>query len=156
MIQSRPRFFIFPRIWAFIHPASPDHPRSPGARSGTPDERKAGMGLLCRRENTRTLLSGRKSPSPSPRCSVAAGTIPRKSAGRLPELCRPSSHQSIFRRLAIFRPRATPPVAPRRHARQVFVHLPGRTWTRTTRRSRCSPRFLNKRWQPPPKTRSIC
>jgi hypothetical protein len=47
-VQSRPRFLVFPRIWAFIHPASPGHPRSPRARSETPDERKAGMGPLCR------------------------------------------------------------------------------------------------------------
>jgi hypothetical protein len=131
MAQSRPRFLIFPRIWAFIHPVSPGHPWSPVARSWTPDERKAGTDPLCRRENTQTLQSGRKSPSPSPRCSVAAGTTPRQSAGRLAELRRPSSHQPIFRRpacrLAIFRRRATPPVAPRRHAQQVFVHLPGRT-----------------------------
>jgi hypothetical protein len=46
--QSRFRFLVFPRIWALIHPVSPGHPRSPGARSGTPDERKAGMGPLCR------------------------------------------------------------------------------------------------------------
>jgi hypothetical protein len=38
----------------------------------------------------------------------------------------------------------------------VFVHLPGRIWTRTTRRSRCSPSFLKNRRQPPPKTRSTC
>jgi hypothetical protein len=40
-----------------------------------------------------TLQSGHKSPSLSTRCSVAAGTTPRQSAGRLPELRRPSSHQ---------------------------------------------------------------
>jgi hypothetical protein len=28
----------FPRIWAFIHPASPRQPRPTGARSGSPDE----------------------------------------------------------------------------------------------------------------------
>jgi hypothetical protein len=57
----------FPRIWPFIYPASPGHPRSLGAHSETPDERKAGTGPLCRRENTQTLQYGRKSPSPSPR-----------------------------------------------------------------------------------------
>jgi hypothetical protein len=93
MAQSRPSFLVFPRIWAFIHPASPGHPRSPGARSGTPDERKAGTGPLYRRENTQTLQSGRKFPSPSPRCSVAAGTTPHQSADRLPKLRRSSSHQ---------------------------------------------------------------
>jgi hypothetical protein len=90
--QSRPRFLVFPWIWALIHSASPGHPRSPRARSGTPDERKAGTGPLCRRENTQTLQSCRKSPSPSRRCSVATGTTPRQSVGRLPELCHPSSH----------------------------------------------------------------
>jgi hypothetical protein len=90
--QSRPRFLVLHRIWALIHPASPGHPRSPGARSGTLDERKAETGPLCRRENTQTLQSGRKSPSPSRCCSVAAGTTPRQSAGRLPELRCPSSH----------------------------------------------------------------
>jgi hypothetical protein len=39
--QSRPRILVFARIWAFIHPASPGHPRPSGARSGTPDERNA-------------------------------------------------------------------------------------------------------------------
>jgi hypothetical protein len=85
---------------AFIHPARPGHPQSPGARSGTLDERKAGTGPLCQRENTQTLQSGRKSPSPSPRCSVAAGPTPRQSASQLPELRRPSTHQPIFHRLA--------------------------------------------------------
>jgi hypothetical protein len=45
-VQLRSRFLVFARIWAFIHPASPDHPRPPGARSGRggPDlwARKAG------------------------------------------------------------------------------------------------------------------
>jgi hypothetical protein len=76
--QSRPRFLVFPWIWALIHPTSPGHPRSPGARSGTPNERKAGTGPLYRRENTQTLQSGRKSPSPSPCCSVAAGSTSRQ------------------------------------------------------------------------------
>jgi hypothetical protein len=133
MVQSRPRFLVFPRIWAFIHLASPDHPRSPGARLGTPDERKAGMGPLCQRENTPNPTIWLQTPSPSPRCSAAAGTTPRQSAGRFPELRRLSSHQPIFCRpacrLAIFRHWTTPPVAPRRHTQQVFVHLPGRTWT---------------------------
>jgi hypothetical protein len=31
----------FARIWAFIHPASPGHPRPSGARSGTTNERNA-------------------------------------------------------------------------------------------------------------------
>jgi hypothetical protein len=35
-----PRFLVFARIWAFIHPASPGHPRLSEARSGTPDETK--------------------------------------------------------------------------------------------------------------------
>jgi hypothetical protein len=39
--QSRPQILVFARIWAFIHPASPGHPRPSGARSGTPDERNA-------------------------------------------------------------------------------------------------------------------
>jgi hypothetical protein len=39
--QSRPWILVFARIWAFIHPASPGHPRPSGARSGTPDERNA-------------------------------------------------------------------------------------------------------------------
>jgi hypothetical protein len=125
-----------------LHPSGEVRPSPiPGAHSGTPDERKAGTDPLHRRENTQTLLSGHKSPSPSPRCSIAAGTTPRQSTGRLPELRRSSSHQPIFRhpacRLAIFCRRATPPVASRRHVRKVFVHLPGQTWTRTTRRSRC-------------------
>jgi hypothetical protein len=62
--QPRPRFLIFPRNRPLIHPESPGHPRPPGVRSGTPDERKAGMGPLCRRQNMRTPLSRRKSPSP--------------------------------------------------------------------------------------------
>jgi hypothetical protein len=41
MAQSRPRFLVFARIRAFIHPASPGHPRPSGARSGTSDERNA-------------------------------------------------------------------------------------------------------------------
>jgi hypothetical protein len=52
MVQSRFRFLVFPWIWAFIHSASPGHPRSPGVRSGTTDERKAGTGPLYQRENT--------------------------------------------------------------------------------------------------------
>jgi hypothetical protein len=39
--RSRPRILVFVRIWAFIHPASPGHPRSSGACSGTPVERNA-------------------------------------------------------------------------------------------------------------------
>jgi hypothetical protein len=38
--QPRPRFLVFARIWAFIHPASPGRPRLSEARSGTPDETK--------------------------------------------------------------------------------------------------------------------
>jgi hypothetical protein len=38
--QPCPRFLVFARIWAFIHPASPGHPRLSEARSGTPDETK--------------------------------------------------------------------------------------------------------------------
>jgi hypothetical protein len=37
-VQLRSRFLVFARIWAFIHPASPDHPRPPGARSGSTEE----------------------------------------------------------------------------------------------------------------------
>jgi hypothetical protein len=83
-VQSRPWFLVSPRIWAFIHPASSCHPRSPGAHSGTLNKRKARTGPLCRRENTRTLLPGHKSPFSSLRCSAAAVTTPRQSAGRLP------------------------------------------------------------------------
>jgi hypothetical protein len=39
--QSRPRILVFARIWAFIHPASPGHPRPSGVRSGTPNKRNA-------------------------------------------------------------------------------------------------------------------
>jgi hypothetical protein len=56
----------FPRNRALIHPESPGHPRPPGVRSGTPEERKAETGPLYQRENMRTPLSRRKSPSPSP------------------------------------------------------------------------------------------
>jgi hypothetical protein len=66
MGQSRPRFLVFARIWAFIHPASPSHPRSPGARSGTLDEtnvretaRKVPARLVaptCRRERAVVVL----------------------------------------------------------------------------------------------------
>jgi hypothetical protein len=59
--QSRPRILVFARIWAFIHPASPGHPRPFGARSGTPDERNA-------REKSRK--------------------IPRVPAGRVAPTCR--------------------------------------------------------------------
>jgi hypothetical protein len=38
--QPRPRFLVFARIWAFIHPASPGHLRLSEARSGTLDETK--------------------------------------------------------------------------------------------------------------------
>jgi hypothetical protein len=64
--QSCPRFLVFARIWAFIHPASPGHPRPPGARSGTPDEtnaretpRKVRARLVaptCRRERAVVVL----------------------------------------------------------------------------------------------------
>jgi hypothetical protein len=126
-------------------------PGPPGRARGLRTREKRGRACsVSERTRTQTLLSGRKSTSPSPRCSVAAGTTPRQSASRLLELHRPSSHQPIFGRpacrLAIFRRRATPPVAPRRHAQQVFVYLPGWIWTWTRRRSRCSPRFLKKRW----------
>jgi hypothetical protein len=36
-----PRFLVFARIWAFIHPVSPGHPRPPGARSGSLEETNA-------------------------------------------------------------------------------------------------------------------
>jgi hypothetical protein len=55
MAQSHPQFLVFPWICAFIHPASPGHPRSPKACSRTPDERKAGDGLA---------LSAREHPEP--------------------------------------------------------------------------------------------
>jgi hypothetical protein len=58
--QSRPRILDFAQIWAFIHLASPGHPRPSGARSSTPDERNARetarkiparrVALTCRRE----------------------------------------------------------------------------------------------------------
>jgi hypothetical protein len=132
-----------------LHPSGESRPSlAPWGALGDSRREKKGMGPLCRRENTRTPLSCRKSPSP--RCSVAAATTPRQSVGRLPALRRPASHQPIFCRLAcrlpIFRRRATPPIAPHQHARQVFVHFLERTWTRTTRRSRCLPSFLKKRW----------
>jgi hypothetical protein len=38
--QPCPRFLVFARIWAFIHPASPDRPRLSEACSGNPDETK--------------------------------------------------------------------------------------------------------------------
>jgi hypothetical protein len=40
LAQPRPRFLIFARIWDFIHPASPGHPRLFEACSGSPDETK--------------------------------------------------------------------------------------------------------------------
>jgi hypothetical protein len=58
--QSRPRILDFAQIWAFIHLASPGHPRPSGARSSTPDKRNARetarkiparrVALTCRRE----------------------------------------------------------------------------------------------------------
>jgi hypothetical protein len=131
-----------------LHPSGESRP-SPIPRGALGDfgREKSGKGpVLSAREHANPTIWSQKSLSPFPRCSVAAGTTPRQSADRLPELRRPSSHQPIFRRLAIFRSRATPSVVPRRHARQVFVHLPDRTWTQTTRTSRCLPRFLKKRW----------
>jgi hypothetical protein len=61
--QPRLRFLVFPRNRALIHPESPGHPRPSKMRLGIPDERKAGTGPLCQRENTRTSLSRCKSPS---------------------------------------------------------------------------------------------
>jgi hypothetical protein len=55
-VQSRPRFLDFAQIWAFIHPASPGHPRLSRARSGTPDERNA-------RETTKKLSARRVAPT---------------------------------------------------------------------------------------------
>jgi hypothetical protein len=42
MIQSRPRIFIFARIWVFIHPASPYHPRPSGRTQGVRKKQKRG------------------------------------------------------------------------------------------------------------------
>jgi hypothetical protein len=66
MVQSRFRFLIFGRIWPFIHPVSPGHPRPPGTRSGTSDKRNARetarkvsarlVAPTCRRERTVVIL----------------------------------------------------------------------------------------------------
>jgi hypothetical protein len=40
--QPRPRFLVFPWIWAFIHPESLDHPRPPGVLSGLRTREKRG------------------------------------------------------------------------------------------------------------------
>jgi hypothetical protein len=65
-VQLRPRFLVFARIWAFLHPASPGHFRPSGARSGTSDERNARETLrklptrhvapTCRRERAVIVL----------------------------------------------------------------------------------------------------
>jgi hypothetical protein len=64
--QLCPRFLVFVRIWTFIHPASPGHPRPPGVRSGTPDETNARetpskvparlVAPTCRRERAVVIL----------------------------------------------------------------------------------------------------
>jgi hypothetical protein len=81
--QSRPRFLVFARIWDFIHPASPGHPRPPRARSGTPDETNAQktarkvparlVALTCRRERAVIVLIA----SSSAHCRLPVHRLPR-------------------------------------------------------------------------------
>jgi hypothetical protein len=66
MVQSWPRFLVFVRIWAFIYPVSPGHPRPPGARSGSSEETNAQemprkvharlVALTCRQERPVVVL----------------------------------------------------------------------------------------------------
>jgi hypothetical protein len=76
MAQSRPRILVFARIWDFIHPASPCHPRPPGACSGSPEETKVRetsparlVAPTCRRERPVVVLiasSSARYKSPPP------------------------------------------------------------------------------------------
>jgi hypothetical protein len=82
MAQSCPRFLIFARIWAFIHPVSPGHPRPPEARSGTPNKRNACeiarkvaarlVAPTCRRERAVVILIA----SSSVHCRLPAQHLP--------------------------------------------------------------------------------
>jgi hypothetical protein len=95
-------FLVFSRNMPLIHPESPDHPRPPGVRSGTPNERKTGTDLLYRRENTRTQpLSRRKSPSPLVALSPPAPPLANLSAGCLHSAVPPPASLYSAVRLAV-------------------------------------------------------
>ncbi|KAK1618466.1 hypothetical protein QYE76_023983 [Lolium multiflorum] len=61
-----PRFLVFVRIWPFIHPASPRHPRPPGRDSGRV---KSG-------EGPDLSVTRHTNPTATPRISLAVGTTP--------------------------------------------------------------------------------
>jgi hypothetical protein len=77
-----------------LHPSGEPRPSPvPQGALGDSGREKSGDGpaLSAREHANPTIWS--QIPLSSPRCSVAAGTTPHQSVGRLPELRRPSSHQ---------------------------------------------------------------
>jgi hypothetical protein len=96
--QLRPRILVFARIWAFIHPASPGHPRPSGARSGTPDEtnwrEKAGKNRARSRGSCGPDLSARVGGRRPHRLVFRASPSPHASSSARCKGCRrwPTSH----------------------------------------------------------------
>jgi hypothetical protein len=88
--QSRPRFLVFARIWAFIHLASPGHPRPSGARSGTPDERNA-------RETARKLPARRVAPTCRRERAVVILIVSSSARRRLPHASSSARYKSCRR-----------------------------------------------------------
>jgi hypothetical protein len=120
-VRLYPRFLVFHRNRALIHPESPGHLRPPGVRSETLEERKAGMGSLCRRENTRTRLSRRKSPSPLVALSPPTPPLANPPAGCLHSAVPPpTSLYSAVRRAVCLYSAVGQLLAPR------LVDTPGR------------------------------
>jgi hypothetical protein len=74
--QSHPRILVFARIWAFIHLASPCHPRPSGARSGTPDERNA-REKATKIPVRRVALTSRREWAVVGRSSSSSSRLPR-------------------------------------------------------------------------------
>jgi hypothetical protein len=97
-VQSRPWILDFARIWAFIHPASPDQPWPSGARSGTPDEtnwRETAENIHARsRGSCGPDLSARVGGHRRHRLVFRASSSPHASSSARCKGCRrwPASH----------------------------------------------------------------